>query len=89
MAKKIRVGILFGGRSAEHEVSLQSAKNIIDAIDANKYEVALIGIDKKGQWHLNEQRQFLLPSNRIRPHSSEIEATALLDGLMPNGSTKT
>jgi len=48
MSKKIRVGILFGGRSAEHEVSLQSAKNIIDAIDTNKYEVVLIGIDKKG-----------------------------------------
>jgi D-alanine-D-alanine ligase-like ATP-grasp enzyme len=50
MARKIRVGILFGGRSAEHEVSLQSAKNIIDAIDTNKYELVLIGIDKKGQW---------------------------------------
>jgi D-alanine-D-alanine ligase len=62
MAKKIRVGILFGGRSAEHEVSLQSAKNIIDAIDTNKYEVVLIGIDKKGQWHLNEQSLFLLPA---------------------------
>jgi D-alanine-D-alanine ligase len=62
MAEKIRVGILFGGRSAEHEVSLQSAKNIIDAIDTNKYEVVLIGIDKKGQWHLNEESQFLLPA---------------------------
>jgi len=62
MAKKIRVGILFGGRSAEHEVSLQSAKNIIDAIDTNKYDVVLIGIDKKGQWHLNEQSRFLLPA---------------------------
>src|SRR5690348_3823666 len=62
MPKKIRVGILFGGRSAEHEVSLQSAKNIIDAIDANKYEVVLIGIDKKGQWHLNEECRFLLPA---------------------------
>jgi D-alanine-D-alanine ligase len=61
MAKKIRVGILFGGRSAEHEVSLQSAKNIIEAIDTNKYEVVLIGIDKKGQWHLNEESRFLLP----------------------------
>src|SRR6266576_1155036 len=61
MAKKIRVGILFGGRSAEHEVSLQSAKNIIDAIDANKYELVLIGIDKQGQWHLNEESRFLLP----------------------------
>ena len=64
MARKIRVGILFGGRSAEHEVSLQSAKNIIDAIDRNKYEVVLIGIDKKGQWHLNEQSRFLLPSTQ-------------------------
>src|SRR4030095_207503 len=61
MAKKIRVGILFGGRSAEHEVSLQSAKNVIDAIDTNQYEVVLISIDKKGQWHLNEESRFLLP----------------------------
>ena len=62
MAKKIRVGILFGGRSAEHEVSLQSAKNIIDAVDTNKYEVILIGIDKKGRWHLNHETRFLLPA---------------------------
>src|SRR5882724_3782923 len=62
MAKKIRIGILFGGRSAEHEVSLQSAKNIIDAIDTNKYELVLIGIDKKGQWHLNEESRFPLPA---------------------------
>ena len=48
MVKKIRVGIAFGGRSAEHEVSLQSAKNIIDAIDTNKYEVVLIGSIRKG-----------------------------------------
>jgi D-alanine-D-alanine ligase len=64
MARKIRVGILFGGRSAEHEVSLQSAKNIIDAIDTNKYEVVLIGIDKKGRWHLNEGSRFLLPATQ-------------------------
>src|SRR3954451_25281049 len=63
MAGKIRVGIVFGGRSAEHEVSLQSAKNIIDAIDANKYEVVLIGIDKQGRWHLDEQCRFFLPSS--------------------------
>ena len=64
MARKIRVGILFGGRSAEHEVSLQSAKNILDAIDTNKYEVVLIGIDRKGQWHLNEESRFLLPATK-------------------------
>ena len=66
MPGKIRVGILFGGRSAEHEVSLQSAKNIIDAIDRNKYEVVLIGIDKKGQWHLNEESRFLLPTTESK-----------------------
>jgi D-alanine-D-alanine ligase len=60
MKKKIRVAVLFGGRSAEHEVSLQSAKNIIEAIDKEKYDVILIGIDKKGGWHLNAGSQFLL-----------------------------
>jgi D-alanine-D-alanine ligase len=60
MSKKIRVGILFGGKSAEHEVSLQSAKSIVDAIDRDKYEVVLIGIDKKGQWRLNEETKYLL-----------------------------
>lgn len=57
---RIRVGILFGGRSAEHEVSLQSAKNVVEAIDKNKYEVVLIGIDKTGAWHLDEASRFLL-----------------------------
>lgn len=61
---KIRVGILFGGRSAEHEVSLQSAKNIVDAIDKNKYDVVLIGIDKIGGWHLDEGSRFLLQTTK-------------------------
>lgn len=60
--KKLRVGILFGGKSAEHEVSLQSAKNIADAIDKNKYEVCLIAIDKTGHWLLPNQAEFLLNS---------------------------
>ncbi len=54
MIKKKRVAILFGGRSTEHQISLLSAKNVIDALDRDKYEPVLIGIDKKGQWHLNE-----------------------------------
>jgi D-alanine-D-alanine ligase len=82
MPKKIRVGILFGGQSAEHEVSLQSAKNIIDAIDRNKYEVVLIGIDKRGQWHLNEESRFLLPTTQSElPELSESgEKLALVPG---------
>ncbi len=48
--KKLRVGILFGGRSGEHEVSLLSAASVVNAIDKNKYEVVPIGITKEGRW---------------------------------------
>jgi D-alanine-D-alanine ligase len=58
--KKLKVGILFGGRSAEHEVSLQSAKNVIEAIDKKKYDVVLIGISRDGKWYLKESSHFLL-----------------------------
>ena len=57
--EKVRVAILFGGRSAEHEVSLQSAINVINAIDKNKYDPVLVGIDRTGRWHLDEQSLLL------------------------------
>src|SRR6267142_125902 len=50
MVKKVRVGILFGGRSGEHEVSLLSAASVLEAIDKAKYEVVPIGITKEGKW---------------------------------------
>jgi D-alanine-D-alanine ligase len=50
MAKKLRVGILFGGRSGEHEVSLLSAASVLRAIDRDRFEVIPIGITKEGRW---------------------------------------
>jgi D-alanine-D-alanine ligase len=50
MAKKLRVGILFGGRSGEHEVSLLSAASVLKAIDREKFDVTPIGITKEGRW---------------------------------------
>jgi D-alanine-D-alanine ligase len=50
LKRKVRVGIIFGGRSGEHEVSLASAQSVMDAIDKEKYEVVPIGITKEGQW---------------------------------------
>ena len=50
MIKKIAVGVLFGGRSGEHEVSLQSAESVMNALDLSKYDVIPIGITKTGQW---------------------------------------
>jgi D-alanine-D-alanine ligase len=48
--KKIRLGILFGGKSSEHEVSIASANSVVDALDKEKYEAVLIGIDRQGHW---------------------------------------
>jgi len=62
MSKKIKVAILFGGRSAEHEVSLESAINVINAMDMDKYEPVLIGIDRQGTWFRNENALLLLKS---------------------------
>ncbi|MBL8152398.1 MAG: D-alanine--D-alanine ligase [Blastocatellia bacterium] len=61
MSKKIRVGVIFGGRSGEHEVSLRSAHSIIDAIDKNRYEVVPIGITREGKWVTTSQATELLP----------------------------
>jgi len=58
MKKKIRIGIIFGGQSSEHEVSIQSAKNVYDAIDKNKYDSVLIGISKKGKWLTLDSKDF-------------------------------
>jgi D-alanine-D-alanine ligase len=58
--QKLRVGILFGGRSGEHEVSLLSAASVLNAIDKNKYDVVPIGITKEGRWLTAEHAENLL-----------------------------
>ncbi len=81
MAKK-RVGVLFGGKSVEHEVSLQSARNVYDAIDKSKYEVVLIGIDKRGRWQVCDTRLLAGPSAKPGAElaAAEGEALALVPG---------
>lgn len=56
MKKKTRVIVLFGGRSAEHEVSLISARNVVSALDRERFEPVLIGIDKLGRWRRESER---------------------------------
>lgn len=79
---KTRVAILCGGQSAEHEVSLRSAKNIINALDKNKYDVCLITIDKKGEWHLDDPRKLLAAteSDKLATVSDQGDHVALLPG---------
>ena len=63
--EKLRVGILFGGRSGEHEVSLLSAASVLNAIDKEKYEVVPIGITKDGRWLTAEHAENLLTGKLV------------------------
>jgi D-alanine-D-alanine ligase len=60
--KKIRVGVIFGGRSGEHEVSLRSAESILKSIDRSKYDVVPIGITHQGRWLASKSALALLPA---------------------------
>ena len=62
--KKLRVGIIFGGRSGEHEVSLASARSVIANLDKNRYEVVPIGITKDGSWQLGTDPTSLLAASQ-------------------------
>jgi D-alanine-D-alanine ligase len=85
---KLRVAILFGGRSAEHEISLLSARFIVESLDRTKYEPVLIGIDKSGRWLLQDEAMLLgaardprlvklnqaMPSLLLPPHADVVDA---------------
>jgi D-alanine-D-alanine ligase len=58
-ARKIRVGIVFGGQSAEHEISILSARNVLKALDRSRFEPILIGIDKSGGWLVQSEQKLL------------------------------
>src|ERR1700692_623435 len=60
--KGLRIGILFGGRSGEHEVSLISAASVISALDPEKYEAVPIGISKEGRWLAGSAAHGMLPA---------------------------
>jgi len=66
MPKKLRIGVIFGGRSGEHEVSIRSARSVIEAIDKSKYEVIPIAITKEGNWLAPAAAAELLPASAQR-----------------------
>src|SRR5215813_4788781 len=72
--KKLRVGILFGGRSGEHEVSLLSAASVFNAIDKNKYEVVPIGITQAGRWVTATDAENLLKGKQTQTAPSHLRA---------------
>jgi D-alanine-D-alanine ligase len=71
MANKIRIGVIFGGRSGEHEVSVRSARSVIEALDKSKYEVVPIAITKEGKWLAPAAAAELLPAETQRKLSAQ------------------
>ncbi len=76
MAKKmLRIGLVFGGRSGEHEVSLASATSVMANLDSDKYEVVPIGITKQGSWLLGTEPARLLETEQSVSASTGTEET--------------
>src|SRR5918995_2030485 len=85
MKNKLRVAILFGGRSAEHEISLISARNIVGAMDKSKYEVIAIGIDKQGRWSYDKGARLLRDEQKQVMPFDDAQLTAILPGAKQSG----
>jgi D-alanine-D-alanine ligase len=88
-SRKLRVGVLFGGRSGEHEVSLASAASIIRGLDPQKYEAVPIGITKEGHWLIGEGAQKMLPEVLRTGQRVVMSADPTESALMPiDGSAR-
>ncbi|MEW5849089.1 MAG: D-alanine--D-alanine ligase family protein [Myxococcota bacterium] len=84
---KVRVGILFGGRSAEHEISVLSARNVLAALDRTRFEPVLIGISREGRWLLQKEALVLdAPRDPRLARVQENSATVALEPR-PTGGT--
>lgn len=90
MNKKLRVGIVFGGRSGEHEVSVASAASVMEALDKDKYEVVPIGITHDGRWLAGSDPRRMIAGVAMEDAGQDMEVTAVVitgdptrNGLVP------
>ena len=86
MTKKIRLGVLFGGRSGEHEVSLTSAAAVMKALDPEKYEVVPVGITREGRWRVGPKAFGLLTEAAV---DDPAQRTAPLQAVLAEGRAVT
>jgi D-alanine-D-alanine ligase len=77
VGKRIRVAVLYGGRSSEHDVSRESAKCVLDNLDGNRFEVIPIAIDKQGRWHAQDLRQLRASAAKALPVDAAGDDVAL------------
>lgn len=85
MKKKVKLGIIYGGVSGEHEISLLSAKSVLDAVDENQYEIVPIAIDKAGFWFVNDYETLKALKGKSLPIQAKHSKTL---GTLPNLCTE-
>lgn len=87
MKGKLKIGLVFGGKSGEHEVSLAGGRSIYNALDKEKYDITLIGIDKKGCWHLGDPKNIWLNPESIKTIKLNAN-TPKITAISKNGKVK-
>lgn len=87
--KKLNLGLLFGGRSCEHEVSVTSARSILKAINRDKYQVSLVGIDKAGHWCIADDFDSLLVDGAVTNHKQIDDGNPVTLALHQHGNLTT
>jgi D-alanine-D-alanine ligase len=85
-SKKLRVAILFGGRSAEHEISLLSARFVLESLDPDRFEPVLVGIDKDGRWLLQDGARLLAQARDPRQVALDGSTLPVLLPAHPSGA---
>src|SRR6202795_504803 len=80
--KRLRVGVLFGGRSGEHEISLRSALTVMSAMDPKRYEIVPIGIGRDGRWYLEHDALKVLAEKT--PHLAALTSSGTQVTLLPH-----
>ena len=86
MTQKLNLGVFLGGRSCEHEVSVTSARSLLDAVDREKYNIYLIGIDKQGLWHLSDSIESLISGKEVTALPSTSKDNVITMGLHHEGN---
>jgi D-alanine-D-alanine ligase len=87
--KKLKVGVIFGGRSGEHEVSLHSANSIMRALNPDKYEIIPVGISRKGSWMLGVKPETMLENNAANGKSCILYSGNNEKKMQPNTTDAT
>ena len=87
MTRRIKVAVIYGGRSSEHDVSLQSARCVLDNLDSERFEIVPLAIDRQGRWHRQDYARLRAHQGKALPIETRAALPAQGSGASGTGST--